>query len=101
MYHRQVSSRPRSVDATMSSSDALAPSTVSAKLSTAGVIGRPVSRAVYRVVGSADSTPPEIHATGGVARPLSNTEPIGDDARAVTYGAHSRPGYAGSLLSVA
>src|SRR5688500_1517560 len=101
MYHRQVSSRPRSVPATSSSSDAVAPPTVSNRLSTAGFSGTPVSPAVKRVDGRADSTPPSTHTAGGVASPLSNTEPRGDDARAMTYGAHSSPGYDGSPERVA
>ena len=45
MYHRQVSSRPRLVDAIIASSDADAPGADRMRLSTDGATGRPASRA--------------------------------------------------------
>src|SRR5258708_7216117 len=111
MYHRQVTSSPRLVDAIMSSSEAApwraAPSVPwlappppeSTRLSTAGVTGSPASPAEYRLECSADSVPSETHDAGPDGSPLSNTDESCPDACATTNGAHSRPGYARSLHS--
>jgi hypothetical protein len=62
------------------------------RLSMAGVSGSPVKAAEWRVVSSEVSVPPEIHAVGARASPLSKTDRSGPDAVATTNGAHSRPG---------
>ncbi len=68
-------------------------------MSTAGVTGSPASPAEYRLECSADSVPNETHDAGPDGSPLSKTDESCPDACATTNGAHSRPGYAGSLNS--
>src|ERR1700749_1906322 len=101
MYHRQVSSSPRSVRAIISSrlgGDGAAVEKI--RLSMAGVTGSPVSRAEYRVWISADRAPSRIQAVGPRDRPLSNTDESRLDAWATTNGADSMPRANGSLRSV-
>ena len=101
MYHRQVSSSPRSVPATRSSTDPVPPSTSSTRLSIAGVTGSPVS--VGGVPGLAQ------RGQLAVADPVGRRErqAVVEDRRrrpttptATTNGAHSSPAYAGSEQSV-
>ncbi len=101
MYHRQVSSSPRLVSATISSSVAELPGGPSStRLSMAGVTGSPDSPALCRVWISAASSPRWIQSVGARARPLSNTEESRCEACAITNGAQASPGRAGSLRSV-
>ena len=93
MYHRQVSSSPRSVPATRSSREPVPPATSSTRLSIAGVTGSPVSAAVCRVCSSAVSSPsPDpvggARAAGRCRRPTARRR----RTCATTNGAHSRPG---------
>src|SRR5579875_3763169 len=101
MYHRQVSSSPRSVPAIISSRLGGAGRLVSKiRLSMAGVTGSPVSRAEYRVWISADNTPSRIQSVGPRDRPLSNTEESRLDAWATTNGHDPMPRAKGSLRRV-
>src|SRR5579875_2847668 len=101
MYHRQVSSRPRSVLAIISARLGACGAAVSKmRLSMAGVTGSPDSRAEYRVWVSADSSPRRIQSVGPSGSPLSNTDDSRPDAEARTNGAQPSPGAPGSLRSV-
>ncbi len=106
MYQRQVSSRPRPVLAIMSSRDALLPGPSGPdgpsriRFPMAGVTGRLVRSAVYRVWVSAARAPSRIQAVGRSASPLSKSEDSRLEACATTNGWHSRPSATGSLRSV-
>src|SRR5260370_28786180 len=103
MYHRQVSSSPRPVEAIICSSvGAPAPEVCTAKvrLSMAGVTGTPAAAAECRDDTSAASEPSLIHDVGLSGSPLSNTEELAPDACAITNGAHASPGARGALDSV-
>src|ERR1700753_698746 len=101
MYHRQVSSRPRSVLAIISARLGACGAAVSKmRLSMAGVTGSPVSRDEYRVWVSADSSPRRIQSAGPSGRPLSNTDEPRLDACATTNGVQEIPGAYGSLRKV-
>ncbi len=100
MYHRDVTSSPRSVRATRSETVPVPPAD-SRRLSLNGACGSPVSPAVYRVVGSRRSTPSVIQSVLDSGRPLSKTDTAGVsesvEERATTNGRPSTPGAAGSL----
>src|SRR5580658_6126591 len=103
MYHRQVSSSARSVDAIISSSvGAGAPEVGTAKirLSMAGVTGSPASAAECREECRAASEPSWIQAVELSASPLSKTEESEPDACAITNGGQRSPEASGSLYSV-
>src|SRR5450631_1895026 len=84
----------------MSSRLAVAPACSKMRLSIAGVTGRPVRAAVWRVWMSEFSRPLSIQDVGERSRPLSKTELSALDACATTKGMQERPGYAGSLRRV-
>src|SRR5262249_58579454 len=87
MYHRQVSSSPRFVDAIIDSSDgAPEASDDITRLSTAGVTGSPASPAEYRLACSAVSTPEEIHGARPAGSPVSNTDQPRPGAAATPHG---------------
>src|ERR1700722_9513806 len=92
MYHRQVSSSPRPVDAIISSSVG-APGAEGAKLrlSMAGVNGSPASVAECREECRAASVPSWIQAVGFTVSPLSKTEESEPDACAMRNGAQRSP----------
>src|SRR5580704_654646 len=105
MYHRQVSSRPRPVEAIICSSvGASAPDVGAAvaqvRLSMAGLTGTPATAAECREETRAASDPSRIHEVAGSGRPLSNTEESGPDACAITNGAQASPDARGSLDSI-
>src|ERR1700749_3955962 len=109
MYHRQVSSSPRPVEAIICSSPgAPAPEagstpgvcTAKVRLSMAGVTGTPASAAECREETRAASEPSRIHEVASSGSPLSKTEESGPDACAITNGAHRSPAAPGSLESV-
>src|ERR1700743_1411691 len=101
MYHRQVSSRPRSVRAIISARLGGSGAAVSKmRLSMAGVTGSPVSRDEYRVWVSAESSPRRIQSVGPSGRPLSNTDESRLDAWATTNGEAAMPRANGSLRRV-
>src|SRR5450432_137905 len=100
MYHRQVSSRPRLVAATMSSRVAVAPACSKIRLPIPGVTGNPVIFAVYLVWISALRRPLSIQVVGANGRPLSKTELSPLDACATTNGSHDSPGSLGLLRNV-
>src|SRR5271165_2057101 len=95
MYHRQVSSSPRFVDAIIDSREA-GDSADMIRLSTAGVAGSPASAAECLLECSAFSVPAEIHDVSPAGSPLSNTDWSRPEECATTNGAHSSPGYPGS-----
>src|SRR5579863_9830830 len=101
MYHRQVTSRPCRVPAIRSSSDPPpSPAASKIRLPVPGVGGSPDSPAVHLVCDRALSTPLSIQLTGGMARPLSNTDASRVEVRAITNVAHRSPAAPGSLRSV-
>src|SRR4029077_8860485 len=101
MYHRQVSSSPRPVEAIICSSDgAPAAEVAKVRLSTPGVTGTPAIAAEGRDEISAASEPSRSHAGGASWSPLSKTEESGPDACATTNGVLCRPQARGSLDSV-
>ena len=91
MYHRQVSSSPRSVEAIIDASDFDPPGAVMIRLSTAGVTATPAVPAENRLECSADSTPAESHGSRPAGSPLSNTDESRPEECATTNGAHSSP----------
>src|SRR5580704_17215085 len=95
MYHRQVSSSPRFVDAIIDSSEA-PDSADMIRLSTAGVAGSAVWAAECLLECSAFSVPAEIHDVSPAGSPLSNTDWTRSDVWATANGVHSSPGYPGS-----
>src|SRR6266699_325009 len=105
MYHRQVSSSPRPVEALICSRDgaaapALGTAVAKVRLSMPGVTGTPAIAAECREEISAASEPSLIHEVGPSGSPLSKTEESGPDACATTNGAHRSPEVRGSLDSV-
>src|SRR2546429_9119367 len=101
MYHRQVSSSPRPVEAIICSSDGAPEAEVAkVRLSMPGVTGTPAIAAECREEISAASEPSRIHEVASSGSPLSKTEESGPDACATTNGAHCRPAARGSLDSV-
>src|SRR6266404_4422421 len=101
MYHRQVSSNPRPVEAIICSSvGASATEVAKVRLSMPGVTGTPATAAECREETRAASDPSRIHEVACRGRPLSNTEESGPDACAMTNGAQPSPGAPGSLASV-
>src|SRR6516165_3788690 len=97
-YHRQLTSRPRRVLAIRSSMVALPAAVLSRmRLSVPGVVGSPEDSAVHLVWVSAVSTPSRSQVTGGIARPLSNTEDSRREVRATTKGAHRSPAARGQV----
>src|ERR1700683_74322 len=101
MYHRQVSSRARPVEAIISSSAGGAGAEVAkVRLSIAGVTGSPATSAECREEIRAASEPSLIHEVALSGRPLSNTEESGPDACESTNGAQASPGARGALDSV-
>src|ERR1700758_5120835 len=101
MYHRQVSSSARPVDAIMSSRlGAPAAEVARTRLSMAGVTGSPASSAECREECNAASEPSAIQAVGRSGSPLSKTEESGPDACAITNGGQRSPAACGSLDSV-
>src|SRR5215472_15812510 len=96
MYHRQVSSNPRLVEAIIDDREAAEPDDMM-RLSTASVTGNPASPAECRLEYIARSTPEAIHAARAAGIPLSHTDESRPEACATTNGALSRPGYDGSL----
>src|SRR6185437_13271069 len=101
MYHRQVSSSPRPVEAIICSSDGAPEAEVAkVRLSMPGVTGTPAIAAECREEISAASEPSLIHEVGPSGSPLSKTEESGPDACATTNGAHCSAGVRGSLDSV-
>src|SRR6266568_2472405 len=101
MYHRQVSSSPRPVEAIICSRVGAAASDVAkVRLSMAGVTGSPATAAECREETSAAIEPSLIHDVGLSGRPLSNTEESGPDACEMTNGAQPSPAARGSLDSV-
>src|ERR1700728_2925762 len=101
MYHRQVSSRPRPVEAIISASVGAAGAEVAkVRLSMAGVTGSPATLAECREEIRAASEPSLIHEVALSGSPLSNTEESGPDACESTNGAQASPGARGSLDSV-
>src|SRR5215813_12716142 len=100
MYHRQVSSSPRRVEAIICSSvGASAADVARRRLLTAGVTGTPATAAEYRDEISAASEPSRIQSVALSGSPLSNTEESGPDACAMTNGAHCSPPARGALLA--
>src|SRR5215472_5024704 len=100
MYHRQVSKRPCLVEEIIDDSDGPGEASEDiTRLSTGGVTGSPVSRAECRLECNAPSAPWAIQEAAPEGSPLSNTDESRPDKCATTNGAHSRPGYAGSLNS--
>src|SRR6266705_3279332 len=83
MYHRQVSSSPRPVEAIICSSD-----------------GAPAVAAECREEIRAASEPSRIQEVGPSGSPLSKTEESGPEACATTNEAHCRFAARGSLDSV-
>src|ERR1700676_5689373 len=101
MYHRQVSSRARLVEAIISSSlGCAAAEETKVRLSMPGVTGTPATSAECRDETRAASEPSLIHEVRLSGSPLSNTEESGPDARAITNGAQASPGARGALDSV-
>src|ERR1700733_948972 len=101
MYHSEVSSSARPVDAIISSSvGAPAAEVAKVRLPIAGVTGSPASPAEYRDDTSAASSPLWIQSVRRSAIPLSNTEESGPEACAITNGALPSPAASGSLDSV-
>src|SRR5215472_6777031 len=109
MYHRQVSSSPRRVEAIICSSAGApgpevgtAPEVCTAKvrLSMAGVAGIPAIAAECLEETRAASEPSRIHGVAPSGSPLSKTEESGPDACAITNGAQCSPRARGSLDSV-
>src|ERR1039458_3783737 len=101
MYHRQVSSRARLVEAIISSSlGSAAAADAKVRLSMSGVTGTPATSAECRDETRAASEPSLIHEVRLSGSPLSNTEESGPDACAITNGAQASPGVRGSLDSV-
>ena len=97
MYHRQVSSSPRPVEAIICSSDGapvpeagpeVGTAVAKVRLSMPGVTGTPAIAAECRDEMSAASEPSRIHEVAPCGRPLSKTEEFGPDAWATTNGAH-------------
>src|ERR1700691_4814844 len=101
MYHRQVSSRPRSVETIISASvGAPAAEVAKVRLSMAGVTGTPATAAECRDEGRAASEPSLIHEVGPSGRPLSKTEESDPEACATTNGSQASPAARGSLNRV-
>src|SRR6185369_5935964 len=101
MYHRQVSSSPRPVEAIICSSDgAPAAEVAKLRLSMPGVTGTPAVAAECREEIRAASEPSRIQEVRPSGSPLSKTDESGPDACATTNGVLCRPAARGSLDSV-
>src|SRR6266496_3802782 len=96
MYHRQVTSRPRSVEAIMSSSDAVPPPSRT-RLLVNRRSSAPVFAAHARVRMRLASVPRLIHSVAATGAPLSKTDcRPASDAVTISNGEHCSPGSAGS-----